>query len=164
MANVEERDSGVVPSFSARAASQQELVLALLLDRISSLSRDSMADLVAIGSELARCQDRNTFEEIVETIREILFPDVIGSVRREGAGSLRQTPGLDKWSQGVGAKIRSLREAAPMTQEKLAELSDLPQSHISRLEGGHHSPSRRTLEKIASALNVDIGRLDPSDP
>ena len=49
-----------------------------------------------------------------------------------------------------------------VTQEQLAAKAGLPQSHISRLEGAKHSPSRATLEKIAAALEVPLSCLDPS--
>ncbi|MDM8008608.1 MAG: helix-turn-helix transcriptional regulator [Phycisphaerae bacterium] len=49
-----------------------------------------------------------------------------------------------------------------MVKKALASKSGLPQSHISRLEAGRHSPSHKTLEKLASALAVPVNRLDPS--
>jgi len=63
----------------------------------------------------------------------------------------------------VGKKIRERREAAGLTQEQLAEKSGLPQSHISRLENARHSPSRSTLDKIASALQISLADLDPHE-
>jgi transcriptional regulator with XRE-family HTH domain len=59
-------------------------------------------------------------------------------------------------------RIKDLRVNAHLTQEELAELSGLPQSHISRLESGKHSPSRITLEKLAQALNVGVEAFDLS--
>jgi transcriptional regulator with XRE-family HTH domain len=58
--------------------------------------------------------------------------------------------------------IKELQLKAGWTQEQLAAESGLPQSHISRLEAGKHSPSRATLEKIAKALGVDVAVFDPS--
>jgi len=49
-----------------------------------------------------------------------------------------------------------------MTQQQLAEKAGLPQSHISRLEAGMHSPSHKTLEKIAAAMEIAMGDLDPA--
>lgn len=58
--------------------------------------------------------------------------------------------------------IREAREAAGLTQAELSQQSGLPQSHISRLEQGKHSPTARTLEKIATALKLHHSHFDPS--
>ena len=71
-------------------------------------------------------------------------------------------PGLQNWLDYVSKRIRELREKAGWTQEDLAQKTGLPQSHISRLENGKHSPAHATLEKIAAALGVGVGEIDPS--
>lgn len=68
------------------------------------------------------------------------------------------------WVKWVSSQIRSLRTEAGLTQTQLAKLANLPQSHISRLENGEHSPSFLTLRKLADALNVPVKELDPSAP
>lgn len=72
-------------------------------------------------------------------------------------------PGLQRWMDYVGKKIRNRREEAGLTQGQLAEKSGLPQSHISRLENSVHSPSRSTLEKIANALQISVAEFDPHE-
>src|SRR5690606_16071375 len=69
---------------------------------------------------------------------------------------------LDSWISFVSKRIREARMAANLTQEKVAELSGIPQSHISRLEKGQHSPTAKTLEKLAKAIGVPISQFDPS--
>ena len=69
---------------------------------------------------------------------------------------------LQKWVDFVGGKIKELRKKFNLTQEKLAELAGIPQSHVSRLENGKHSPSHVTIEKLATALGVEASELDPS--
>ena len=69
-------------------------------------------------------------------------------------------PSLEQWLEHVSGKIRDARKKAGMTQEGLAELSGLPQSHISRLETAKHSPSRMTLEKIAEATGQPVSFFD----
>jgi transcriptional regulator with XRE-family HTH domain len=56
----------------------------------------------------------------------------------------------------VGARIKELRRQAGLTQEKLAERVGLDSRHLSRLEVGRHFPSLQSLERIASALNVQL--------
>jgi predicted transcriptional regulator len=47
-----------------------------------------------------------------------------------------------------------------LTQEQLASMTGLPQSHICRLEVGKHVPTRSTIQRIAEALKIDAGKLD----
>jgi transcriptional regulator with XRE-family HTH domain len=68
---------------------------------------------------------------------------------------------LDKYVAYVGNKIKEKRKAAGLSQQELEKKSGLPQSHISRLENGQHSPSFASLEKIARALGIPVSDLEP---
>src|SRR5215213_3506218 len=61
----------------------------------------------------------------------------------------------------IGARIRSVREAAAINQSQLARMSGVARNTISRIEFGHRVPSSETLEKIAMALGVEPGELFP---
>lgn len=66
-----------------------------------------------------------------------------------------------------GALIRQRREAKGLSQRDLAELVDIPQSYISRLESGsRQSTSIATLRRLAAVLEVSIEDLlrDPTPP
>jgi DNA-binding XRE family transcriptional regulator len=149
-------------NFSPQDFSREQLAIAVLVDRMSSLSKQSLSDLAQVATELARCGSREAFDEIAETIREIMFPELIGTLHigtaGQAAGNGKQ---LSKWKEFIGEKIRELRKGANLTQEQLAENSGIPQSHISRIESGRHSPSHKTLTRIAKALGVSVGDLDP---
>ncbi|MGT2925278.1 helix-turn-helix domain-containing protein [Streptococcus caviae] len=54
----------------------------------------------------------------------------------------------------VSHNIRYFRTQRNLSQEKLAELSQLHRTYISDLEMGNRNPSIKTLEKIASALKI----------
>jgi len=56
----------------------------------------------------------------------------------------------------LGERIRELRKIRGLTQEQLAELVDVEQKHVSRLELGKSFPTIERLEKIAVALNVQL--------
>lgn len=56
----------------------------------------------------------------------------------------------------LGERIRELRKVRGLTQEQLAELVDVEQKHVSRLELGKSFPTIERLEKIAVALNVQL--------
>lgn len=59
----------------------------------------------------------------------------------------------------LGERIRELRKDRGFTQEQLAELVDVEQKHVSRLELGKSFPTIERLEKIADALNVPLRDL-----
>ncbi len=58
-----------------------------------------------------------------------------------------------------GLRIKELREQKGLNQEQLAELIDFESRHLSRIETGKSFTTIENIEKIASALNVDIDSL-----
>jgi transcriptional regulator with XRE-family HTH domain len=64
--------------------------------------------------------------------------------------------GLQK---ALGYRIKSLRGSNKMTQEELAELANLHNTYIGAIERGERNPSLKSIEQIASALNVPISDL-----
>ena len=57
--------------------------------------------------------------------------------------------------------LRALREAAGLSQEQLAEASEISRETISRIENGAISPTVDTLTALAAALNVPTAALLP---
>jgi transcriptional regulator with XRE-family HTH domain len=53
-------------------------------------------------------------------------------------------------------QIVALREQAGLTQVELAERTGISQADISRIERGATSPTAKTLQRIAEALNADV--------
>lgn len=51
--------------------------------------------------------------------------------------------------------LRWFRYKENLTQEKLAELSNLNPKYISDLERGKYSPSLAKIESLANALNIE---------
>lgn len=139
------------------------MALGILVERIQRLPKEDREDLYELMKELPRAETADEVNSIVTTMEEILDQKPIRLRRLELVDQdVRLGCGLQKWIAFVSEKIRALRKEADLTQEELAERSGLPQSHISRLENGQHSPSRATLEKIARALGVEVGVFDPS--
>lgn len=58
-----------------------------------------------------------------------------------------------------GTKLKQLREASHITQDELADRIGRSSSFISSLERGVDAPSFDTLEKLASALEIDVFEL-----
>ena len=53
-----------------------------------------------------------------------------------------------------GKKLKLIRKSKGLTQEQLAELADVHEKHISKLELGLYKPSYDTLQKIYKALGL----------
>lgn len=63
-------------------------------------------------------------------------------------------------NNNFGKKLKQIRKSKGLTQEKLAELADVHEKHISKLELGTMLPSFKTLNKILKALDInpqDVG-------
>ena len=77
-------------------------------------------------------------------------------------GFLLSKPGMaviQKHRRLLGEAVRAKRKQAELSQEKLAERSDLSTVFISRVERGVESPSVDNLVKIARALGVRVRDL-----
>ncbi len=59
----------------------------------------------------------------------------------------------------IGLKIKLERTKRKLSQEKLAELADLSKTHVGDIERGTTIPTIETLNKIASALNMELVEL-----
>ncbi len=59
----------------------------------------------------------------------------------------------------VGWRIKARRLELGLTQETLAEQTDLSPTYIAKLEGGHRSPSLETVLNIAIALGLDTADI-----
>lgn len=56
----------------------------------------------------------------------------------------------------IGEKVRNLRQKMGLTQEELADRSDLTKGFISQLENANTSPSVDTMESIVRALGTNM--------
>ena len=59
----------------------------------------------------------------------------------------------------LGNNIRNYREMRGFTQEKLAELSNISDKHLSKIERGKINIKIDTLVNIAAALSVSVDKL-----
>lgn len=64
-----------------------------------------------------------------------------------------------KLEQAFGEAVRFRRKAIGLNQEALAERAGLQTAAVSRVERGDGSPNLRTIERIATALNVRVSQL-----
>lgn len=61
--------------------------------------------------------------------------------------------------QKFGARIRSLREATGLSQEKFALFIDMDRSYYASVERGERNIALENVEKIAKGLDVSISDL-----
>ena len=59
----------------------------------------------------------------------------------------------------VGINLQRLRRDKGLSQEELAHAADVHQTYLSGVEGGKRNPSVGVLERIVTALGVDIEEL-----
>lgn len=149
----------VTPYDAADSENAFALAIAVLRERVRRLPAEDQADLCELLPAILG-DDEEERESAQRAVREI-FDQAAGRVSPMDL-SQEQGESLQGWIGFVSQRIRDARSAAGMTQEQLAEKSGLPQSHISRLESGKHSPTAQTLEKIAPALGISVSNFDPS--
>lgn len=135
------------------------LAIELLRARILRLCKEDQDDLY----ELLPCLFRGDDDErrsAIATMQEILDQEKSNVVKSDMTSSASKE--LQNWIAFTSSRIREARRKSGMTQKELSEASGIPQSHISRLEAGQHSPTSKTLNALAKALNVPASTFDPS--
>jgi DNA-binding XRE family transcriptional regulator len=133
------------------------LAALILLERIESLSEASRSDLLELFSAWPTASAGEDRESILRAIAEIAENPGIAIVPMDLDAPMPS--GLKSWAAEVGARVRSARAEAGLTQAELAEKSGIRQSHISRIENGEHSATHKTLAKLAEAMGTSVEHL-----
>jgi DNA-binding XRE family transcriptional regulator len=133
--------------------------LAVVKKRIAGLPKEDQDTLYALFREMANASGADERATARRAIREVLDQAPVRAIPLPEPG---EAPGLAKWSRYVGGRIKVLREKAGLSQSELAKRAGIPQPHLSRLENAEHSPTHKTLSRIAKALGIPVGDLDPS--
>lgn len=68
---------------------------------------------------------------------------------------------MAKVTQKFGAKLRKLRKARGLTQEKLAELAGMDYSYLNLIEAGKRNPTLKRIAKLARVLKISGDKLLP---
>jgi transcriptional regulator with XRE-family HTH domain len=92
-----------------------------------------------------RCHKPLDFEELAP-----LAPQLVTSQRaaNDGEAGMR-----------VAGQVRELRRARHLSQRQLAGRMLVPRTYISKIENGKAIPTLGSLERLATALNVDVRQL-----
>jgi DNA-binding XRE family transcriptional regulator len=136
------------------------IAMAVLVERMRSLPKEDRNDLLELSKALFAAETDDDERSAAAAMLEILEQPrskVVVMDLPEASGD-----DLGGWTGWISLRIRDAREKVGLTQTQLAERAGLPQSHISRLERGEHSPTAKTLEKIALALDIPASCFDPS--
>lgn len=56
----------------------------------------------------------------------------------------------------IAQQVRMHRKKLGLTQEELAEMVNLSEQHISRIESGCYTPSLKSFFMLATALKIDL--------
>ena len=87
---------------------------------------------------------RRSYEEIMTERRGRLAPEA--AAQRE----------VFEKAYDIALQVIALRERHGLTQAQLAARCGVDQGDISRIERGSTSPTARTLQRIADALDADV--------
>jgi transcriptional regulator with XRE-family HTH domain len=66
---------------------------------------------------------------------------------------------VESLGERIGRQIRERRQRARYSQLALAERANLSLNHIGLLERGERLPRLETLQRVARALQADVGEL-----
>jgi DNA-binding XRE family transcriptional regulator len=84
------------------------------------------------------------------------YDDVMSGRRtRLGPDAAKQAEVFER-AYDIALQVSDLRERHGLTQQQLAALCGIDQADISRIERGSTSPTTRTLQRIAEALDADV--------
>ena len=137
------------------------MAVATVIERIGSLSKDDKNDLFELAKVIFDGESSQEDIDSAALAMTEIFDAPEASVEKV-AGLTGPAESLKAWRDFVSKRIREERENAGMSQDELAGRTGLPQSHISRLETGKHSPAAGTITKIANAIGIERGKLDPA--
>lgn len=66
---------------------------------------------------------------------------------------------IQEFYKKIGKRIKYLREQKHLTQEKLAEISEISLDYLGKIEVNINRPGLLTLLKIANALEISMEEL-----
>lgn len=63
------------------------------------------------------------------------------------------------WIMNIGFIIAKLRSENQLSQENLAEKSDMHRTYLSEIEGGKRNPTLSVLKRIVDALDLSMSEF-----
>ena len=68
-------------------------------------------------------------------------------------------PSCEEAGMQVAAQVREIRRARHLSQRQLAGRMQVPRTYISKIENGKAIPTLGSLERLATALGVEMNQL-----
>jgi transcriptional regulator with XRE-family HTH domain len=68
---------------------------------------------------------------------------------------------MNECRKELGSRIAGLRKKKGLSQQALADLCGLNRQNLARIEAGKHSTGIDILSRIAEALGVKVGFIEP---
>lgn len=96
---------------------------------------------------------------MVRTTIDDLKARRLGQMSEAELAEFDATYAATKLALEVGEQVRDAREAAGLTQRELASRMGTSQAAIARLEAGGVGATLTTLQKVATALNLEVAVL-----
>jgi transcriptional regulator with XRE-family HTH domain len=59
----------------------------------------------------------------------------------------------------LGRSLKKHREAASLSQEKLAEVAEIDRTYVSDIERGNRNPGIKNIARLAKALGIKTSQL-----
>ncbi len=100
-----------------------------------------------------RAGARDLLEKPVE--RDMLFRVVERHLAEMGMAPLAERD----FNRRLGARLRELRRAIPLTQQQVAEHAGITSAQLSQIECGKTATSTWTLARLAAALHTTLDRV-----
>jgi transcriptional regulator with XRE-family HTH domain len=85
--------------------------------------------------------------------------DVPRKQRSGWRSAARHAPATKRIQKRLGKRIRALRQAQELTQEKAAERAQIDPKHLQEIEAGQHNVTLASLVGLAKALDVTLAEL-----
>ncbi len=136
--------------------------LSLLRDH-RRLTQEQLAELIDLTGHfigMIETARQGVSFDTISRLAEGLGVEVMELFRFDDTIPLRKNVSITNLEEKFGDRLRLLRAYRKIKrQAKLAELTGLTRSYISKLENGGGSPSFETLAKLADALHVEVIEL-----
>jgi DNA-binding XRE family transcriptional regulator len=153
----------------ARKKNEKDRFVEEFVARLMRLPKQKVDRLSELQTLFGQASNEEEEEEILDIVVEIIEPALIGmdwpknviADFESGVGNdaIRK---VGAYRKQVGQRIKQRRKNLGMSQDDLAEKAGIPQSHVSRLERGVHAATDATIERVAKALGVEPGDIDPA--
>ena len=135
-----------VPALALRTRPMATTLVSVETREVVRCDNCSLVQFRTINALCRKCHKPLDIEEPVS-----LAPQLVAS--------LPTTPASAEAGLQVAGQVREIRKARHLSQRQLAGRMQVPRTYISKIENGKAIPTLGSLERLASALEVDLCQL-----